>query len=107
MTHPHPLIRSSQVRDMLGHKVSRERIGTELDGMIKGPDPLMALDLLRTMGLFEAVFEVYPPVSHNPSSFEVVGVKQPGEPEVPKESAQRNGPPSSRPSRRQSRTTAR
>jgi tRNA nucleotidyltransferase/poly(A) polymerase len=45
---------------MLGHKVSRERIGTELDGMIKGPDPLMALDLLRTMGLFEAVFEVHP-----------------------------------------------
>lgn len=45
---------------MLGHKVSRERIGTELDGMINGPDPLTALDLLRSMGLFEAVFEVHP-----------------------------------------------
>ena len=48
VTHPHPLIRSSQVRDMLGHKVSRERIGTELDGMIKGPDPLMALEVRVT-----------------------------------------------------------
>ena len=45
---------------MLGHKVSRERIGTELDGMLNGPDPTMALDLLRAMGLFEAVFEVHP-----------------------------------------------
>eukprot|EP00890_Picochlorum_soloecismus_P001086 jgi/Picsp_1/1979/NSC_05445-R1_polynucleotide adenylyltransferase-like protein len=53
-------VSDNQVRDMLGHKVSRERIGTELDGMLNGPDPMMALDLLRAMGLFEAVFEVHP-----------------------------------------------
>eukprot|EP00889_Picochlorum_renovo_P008184 jgi/Picre1/35214/NNA_002676.t1 len=56
------------VRDMLGHKVSRERIGTELDGMIHGPDPLTALDLLRSMGLFEAVFEVHPSATEDITS---------------------------------------
>ena len=50
----------SQVRDMLGHKVSRERIGAELDGMLNGPDPVTAIDLLKSLGLFEAVFEVHP-----------------------------------------------
>ena len=53
---------------MLGHKVSRERIGTELDGMIHGPDPLTALDLLRSMGLFEAVFEVHPSATEDITS---------------------------------------
>lgn len=53
---------------MLGHKVSRERIGTELDGMIKGPDPLTALDLLKSMGLFEAVFEVHPSATEDVTS---------------------------------------
>jgi len=57
-----------QVRDMLGHKVSRERIGTELDGMLNGPDPTMALDLLRAMGLFEAVFEVHPSATEDITS---------------------------------------
>lgn len=52
-----------QVRDMLGHKVSRERIGTELEGMFKGPDPVRAVDLLKNLGLFEAVFEVHPSAS--------------------------------------------
>ncbi len=60
---------------MLGHKVSRERIGTELDGMIKGPDPLMALDLLRSMRLFEAVFEVHPSAAGGdvPAAFAAAG----------------------------------
>jgi hypothetical protein len=59
---------------MLGHKVSRERIGTELDGMIKGPDPIMALDLLKTMGLFEAVFEVHPSAHEDvPAAFAAAG----------------------------------
>jgi len=48
------------VREMLGHKVSRERIGTELDGMLNGPDPVAAVDVLRRLRLFEAVFEVHP-----------------------------------------------
>ncbi|KAH7619045.1 hypothetical protein Ndes2526B_g05994 [Nannochloris sp. 'desiccata'] len=50
----------AHVREMLGHKVSRERIGTELDGMLNGPDPVAAVDVLRQLRLFEAVFEVHP-----------------------------------------------
>jgi tRNA nucleotidyltransferase/poly(A) polymerase len=50
----------AEVREMLGHKVSRERIGTELDGMLNGPDPVAAVDVLRRLRLFEAVFEVHP-----------------------------------------------
>jgi tRNA nucleotidyltransferase/poly(A) polymerase len=45
---------------MLGHKVSRERVGNELDGMLTGPDPVAAVRLLQRMGLFEAVFAVHP-----------------------------------------------
>jgi hypothetical protein len=48
------------VREALGHKVSRERIGAELDGMLNGPNPVGAVRLLRTLRLFEAVFEVHP-----------------------------------------------
>ena len=59
---------------MLAHKVSRERIGTELDGMLNGPDPVTALDLLRTLGLFEAVFEVHPSATEDVTSkFAVAG----------------------------------
>jgi tRNA nucleotidyltransferase/poly(A) polymerase len=50
----------AHVREMLGHKVSRERIGTELDGMLNGPDPVASVDVLRRLRLFEAVFEVHP-----------------------------------------------
>jgi len=49
-----------EVRGMLGHKVSRERIGAELEGMIGGPDPVAAVHLLQRLRLFEAVFEVHP-----------------------------------------------
>ena len=52
-----------EVREMLGHKVSRERIGAELDGMLNGPDPVAAVDVLRRLRLFEAVFEVHPSAS--------------------------------------------
>ena len=40
--------------------MSRERIGTELDGMLLGPDPIGAVRLLSRLRLFEAVFEVHP-----------------------------------------------
>lgn len=48
------------VREALGHKVSRERIGAELEGMFQGPDPVGAVQLLNRLRLFEAVFEVHP-----------------------------------------------
>jgi len=44
------------VRDALKLKVSRERIGTEIDGMFKGPNPVMAVQHLVDLLLFPIVF---------------------------------------------------
>lgn len=49
-------IHPTQVRDALGHKVSRERVGAELDGMLRGPDPVASVQLLHRLRLFEDVF---------------------------------------------------
>ena len=48
---------SETVRRALASKVSRERVGQELRGMLDGPDPLGALELLRDLLLYEIVFE--------------------------------------------------
>ncbi|SJX64237.1 related to tRNA nucleotidyltransferase [Sporisorium reilianum f. sp. reilianum] len=50
-----------QIRDALVSKVSRERFGIEVDKMIKGPNPLLALFLLHRLELFPLVF--HPPPS--------------------------------------------
>lgn len=50
-----------QIRDALVSKVSRERFGIEVDKMIKGPQPLLALLLLHRLELFPLVF--HPPPS--------------------------------------------
>ncbi|EFN53192.1 hypothetical protein CHLNCDRAFT_137012 [Chlorella variabilis] len=50
----------TSVREALAHKVSRERIGAELEGMIHGPDPVMALRLLHRLRIFAAVFALPP-----------------------------------------------
>lgn len=50
-----------QLRDALVSKVSRERFGIEVDKMIKGPHPLLALFLLHRLELFPLVF--HPPPS--------------------------------------------
>jgi hypothetical protein len=51
-----------EVREALAHKVSRERIGAELEGMMHGADPVMALRLLHRLRIFGAVFAVPPSV---------------------------------------------
>ena len=48
---------SETVRGALSSKVSRERVGQELRGMLDGPDPLGALGLLRDLVLHDVVFE--------------------------------------------------
>uniref|UniRef100_A0A383VU74 tRNA nucleotidyltransferase/poly(A) polymerase RNA and SrmB- binding domain-containing protein n=1 Tax=Tetradesmus obliquus TaxID=3088 RepID=A0A383VU74_TETOB len=45
-----------QVRQALGSKVSRERIGTELEGMFNGASPAAAVRLLQQLCLFPQVF---------------------------------------------------
>mmetsp|Transcript_22652 Transcript_22652/g.31600 ORF Transcript_22652/g.31600 Transcript_22652/m.31600 type:complete len:618 (-) Transcript_22652:148-2001(-) len=46
------------VRLALRDKVSKERVGTELDGMLKSRDPVAAMRNLLRMGIFEIVFQV-------------------------------------------------
>jgi len=45
------------VRAALGNKVSRERIGSELDGMLLGQRPIGSLRMLHDFGLLATVFE--------------------------------------------------
>lgn len=53
-----------EVREALAHKVSRERVGSELEGMLHGADPVMALRLLHRLRIFTAVFALPPAVEH-------------------------------------------
>eukprot|EP00955_Chlamydomonas_euryale_P007243 76611-Chlamydomonas_euryale.AAC.1 len=55
-TQPH-----MQVCAALASKVSKERVGTELEGMIQGPDPVGAVMLLDRLGLFTTVFALPEP----------------------------------------------
>jgi len=52
---------SEQVCAALASKVSKERVGTELEGMIQGPDPVGAVMLLDRLGLFTTVFALPEP----------------------------------------------
>jgi len=49
---------SEEVRGALADKVSRERVGTEVAGMLEGPRPAVALALLSSLGLSSTVFRV-------------------------------------------------
>ncbi|SPO40755.1 related to tRNA nucleotidyltransferase [Pseudozyma flocculosa] len=48
-----------EIRNALLTKVSRERFGIEVDKMIKGPNPLLALFLIHRLELFPLIF--HPP----------------------------------------------
>ncbi|GIL45308.1 hypothetical protein Vafri_2575 [Volvox africanus] len=53
---------SEQVRVALATKISKERVGTELEGMFNGPAPVEAVRLLQRLGLFTAVFALPTPL---------------------------------------------
>ena len=62
-------VADSRVREALERKVSRERIGDEVDLMLRGRDPVGALGLLVGLGLAGTVFpQAQPPVPPPPSS---------------------------------------
>lgn len=50
-----------ELRTALLSKVSRERFGIEVDKMIKGPNPLLALFLIHRLDMFDLIF--HPPPS--------------------------------------------
>ena len=49
---------SAEVTTALGSKVSRERLGVEVQKMLTGPQPIRALYLLYSMGLWDVVFRM-------------------------------------------------
>ncbi|KMU78011.1 tRNA nucleotidyltransferase [Coccidioides immitis RMSCC 3703] len=44
------------IKDALKLKISQERIGAEVEKMLKGPDPLMALHIIERLGLYDTIF---------------------------------------------------
>ncbi|KAG6885520.1 hypothetical protein C0993_000516 [Termitomyces sp. T159_Od127] len=42
-------------------KVARERVGEELSKMMKGRDPLGAIQLIRDLSLYDSIFSIIPP----------------------------------------------
>mmetsp|Transcript_10270 Transcript_10270/g.18967 ORF Transcript_10270/g.18967 Transcript_10270/m.18967 type:complete len:635 (-) Transcript_10270:191-2095(-) len=59
-----------KIQNALAKKVSRERIGTELEGMFNGMDPVRAMRLLDELGLFKVVFALPPPLDSSPLATE-------------------------------------
>lgn len=58
---------SREIHDSLMRKVSRERVGTELEGMLTGKaaKPRMALTMIGELGLSDAVFLISTPAKDN------------------------------------------
>lgn len=46
------------IRQLVRSNVSRERIGTELDKMLSGPRPLLALSTIHRLGLYPSLFSI-------------------------------------------------
>ncbi|CAG8559853.1 1678_t:CDS:10 [Funneliformis mosseae] len=54
------IIKNDSIKTALNEKISRERIGLEVDKMIKGHDPIGAFDLILNLGLYDIVFSSPP-----------------------------------------------
>ncbi|KAI9836640.1 MAG: hypothetical protein M1819_001274 [Sarea resinae] len=44
------------IKDALRLKISRERVGIEVEKMLRGPDPKMALELIDRLNLYDTIF---------------------------------------------------
>ncbi|GAB7343287.1 hypothetical protein MBLNU457_1341t2 [Dothideomycetes sp. NU457] len=45
-----------EIQEALRAKISRERVGVELEKMLKGPDPLMAASIIERLDLYRTIF---------------------------------------------------
>ncbi|KAF8249873.1 hypothetical protein K440DRAFT_542583 [Wilcoxina mikolae CBS 423.85] len=54
-----------EIKKALRMKISRERVGIEVEKMLQGPNPHMALSLIYSLTLFDAIFT--PPIDTLPS----------------------------------------
>jgi tRNA nucleotidyltransferase (CCA-adding enzyme) len=51
-------VRNQDIRESFDKKITRERIGVEVNKMLEGPDPVRALRLVYEFGFYDLVFEV-------------------------------------------------
>ncbi|KDQ20469.1 hypothetical protein BOTBODRAFT_100756 [Botryobasidium botryosum FD-172 SS1] len=56
-------IKDPVIQEALKIKISRERVGDEIDKMMKGRDPLLALWLIDTLALHDSIFYIPLPLS--------------------------------------------
>ncbi|GAB7362295.1 hypothetical protein MBLNU230_g2313t1 [Neophaeotheca triangularis] len=49
-------MRNAEIKDALQRKISRERVGIEMEKCLRGPDPHMALQLVDDLDLYETIF---------------------------------------------------
>ncbi|GBE78504.1 CCA tRNA nucleotidyltransferase, mitochondrial [Sparassis crispa] len=47
-----------EIQEALASKISRERVGEELDKMMRGRDPLHAIKLIKDLSLFSSIFHI-------------------------------------------------
>ncbi|KAK7694187.1 hypothetical protein QCA50_001367 [Cerrena zonata] len=62
-----PLLKESasdpHIQEAIRSKISRERVGEELDKMLKGRDPLLSIRLINELSLYESIFYIPPSVA--------------------------------------------
>ena len=49
-------MKDAGIKDALRAKISRERVGIELEKMLRGPDPYMAVSLIQRLDLYSTIF---------------------------------------------------
>ncbi|KAJ6626870.1 hypothetical protein B0H10DRAFT_1780327 [Mycena sp. CBHHK59/15] len=54
-------VKDPDIQHALVTKVKRERVGEEISKMMKGPDPLRAIQLIDHLSLYDSIFSVIPP----------------------------------------------
>ncbi|KAJ9644508.1 CCA tRNA nucleotidyltransferase, mitochondrial [Coniosporium tulheliwenetii] len=72
-------MRNAEINEALRIKISRERVGIELEKMLKGPDPRSALNYINRLDLYETIFTdptkkvtFTPETAHLQPAYEVV-----------------------------------
>ena len=51
-------MQNEQIKDMLRHKISKERVGVEISKALVSSNPQMCLSLIESTGLFHAIFNI-------------------------------------------------
>ncbi|THH17212.1 hypothetical protein EW146_g3555 [Bondarzewia mesenterica] len=60
--------RDPEIQTALAQKITRERVGEEMDKMMSGHDPLRSLQLIESLSLFSTIFHISPSIASTLSS---------------------------------------